>query len=832
MRSPTALVVLLVLLPAALGAGEPKASLHESFETPRTAWQQEETDATIVLQAHDRSERAAHDGRLSEHFRFEAQIGSALYYSYRLPKIPVTKDLRASLYVRANQSGIQLFARVILPADKDPETGESSFLLVPGTSYDTPQRWQRLELADLLPALERQARVLRAASNLGSGSGPKRLVSLEGAYLDRLVVNLYGGPGVAEVFLDDLTISPVPASAVAEAAGGPVTDEESGQDPGGPETERPAPVRTRIKLSGNRLSLDGADWVPTIVRAPGADPALMHKYGCDILALEPGAEAEAIRRAVRAGFFLMPRLDGPNDLGRDPHSLVAAAAAFPVPEAVAFWSLGEGLGRSHDPQDRQDELTRNRAILAALRELPEGLPRLATATIAEGLPQYSLPGKNLDLIGIRMNAWGASQEPLETVRFLAQRRERVGLNNLQGLYWAWVPMAAPPELPAVIWGRGEVPAWGYPRVQPEQIRLYTYAALAAGYRGIGFWGDAELGREAGRARRYEMALLNAEIDLVESIIARGADPILLQDTWPPDPQQPIIYNPLGNAGGFTSLRSKNQKLKETPPNLTIKAARIATRDHRGCLLLVADYALGAQFQPPQMAANDLKLLTQAPEAAQAWQISLGEVRHLERRERVPGGIQVILDEFDTTALVLVTTDFDLVRRLEQAVIKIRPMAVEIAIQQAQAQIDWVTQIHKQLALDGHYILGIKDKKPTTEGEDMLQWAHARLQSAREAQAREDYPTAWAEARRVGRGLRQLMSIHFAQAQQELLKATKASLGQADPPPMPRGSGAMARAREKAEKEAAKLARKRPALIVTPVSCPPLVAFNTLPQHYI
>ena len=48
--------------------------------------------------------------------------------------------------------------------------------------------------------LERQARVLRAST--------KRKVSLEGAYVEQLVVNLFGGAGESEVFLDELTVGP------------------------------------------------------------------------------------------------------------------------------------------------------------------------------------------------------------------------------------------------------------------------------------------------------------------------------------------------------------------------------------------------------------------------------------------------------------------------------------------------------------------------------------------------------------------------------------------------------------------------------------------------
>ena len=73
-------------------------------------------------------------------------------------------------------------------------------------------------------------------------------------------------------------------------------------------------------------------------------------------------------------------------------------------------------------------------------------------------------------------------------------------------------------------------------VQPEQLRVYTFVALAAGYRGIGFRGNADLTRnDLGKMLLIEMALLNEEIHLFESILAQGKDPIPLYPTYPADP---------------------------------------------------------------------------------------------------------------------------------------------------------------------------------------------------------------------------------------------------------------------------------------------------------
>src|SRR5262249_27272331 len=132
-----------------------------------------------------------------------------------------------------------------------------------------------------------------------------------------------------------------------------------------------------------------------------------------------------------------------------------------------------------------------------------------------------------------------------------------------------------------------------------------------------------------------------------------------------------------------------------------------TPNNRGCLLLVADYAMGVQWQPPQMALRDLRLLIQAPDSAKVALISPADFRYLVSK-RVPGGLEITLPEFSATALVLATTDEELLRSIETEVLKIKPMAVNLAIQQAQLQIDSVADTCNRLALDGH-VLAEKDK---------------------------------------------------------------------------------------------------------------------------
>src|SRR5262249_50354987 len=144
----------------------------------------------------------------------------------------------------------------------------------------------------------------------------RRPVSLKGAYLDRLVVNLMGGSGPSEVFLDDLSVFPVPEEIVAAwskpEAGRP------GRDSPAPQGRGPSAGSGEqiVRLDGDRLRRLGVkdrrlhDWLPTAIDAPGADPVRLRQYGFDVLVDDRNSDPERIKAALGKEFLLMPRLSG------------------------------------------------------------------------------------------------------------------------------------------------------------------------------------------------------------------------------------------------------------------------------------------------------------------------------------------------------------------------------------------------------------------------------------------------------------------------------------------------------------------------------------------
>ena len=160
--------------------------------------------------------------------------------------------------------------------------------------------------------------------------------------------------------------------------------------------------------------------------------------------------------------------------------------------------------------------------------------------------------------------------------------------------------------------------------QAEQIRLLTYVALAAGCKGLGFWSDRFLAdSHQGRDRLLTLALLNQEIQMLE----------------------PLLF-------GVVATPGLNDWVKTSIPDVSAAVLRC----DRGVLVLPMWLGQGAQFVPGQEAAHRVTLtVPQVPAGTQAWEVSPGEVRSLPT-ERVAGGTQVTLTEFDQTAAIVFTSD--------------------------------------------------------------------------------------------------------------------------------------------------------------------------------
>ena len=197
---------------AAQAASAPgQAAWRQDFEGPANSWSESGGDAAYTVVAHQRVRGGAHGGQGSEWIQIAAQAGSKIYYSHDVGRPSVIEELRPTLWVNSDRPGMQFLAEVTLPRTRDPRTGKPLTTYISGSAYTTPGHWQQLEITGFPLALQHQVFILRSQLS-------KNVDSHE-AFVSRVLLNVYGGPVVTNVWTDDLeVIGHVPSSAVSTVA--------------------------------------------------------------------------------------------------------------------------------------------------------------------------------------------------------------------------------------------------------------------------------------------------------------------------------------------------------------------------------------------------------------------------------------------------------------------------------------------------------------------------------------------------------------------------------------------------------------------------------------
>src|SRR5262249_46890926 len=182
-----------------------------------------------------------------EHIQVTAQQGSHIYYYYPTANAPLSEDLTASVWVKSNRPGLQLAARVVLPREADPSNLQDRLTtVIRGDVYRKVGGWQRLELNRPLKLASNQQQLMQAQL--------KRAVNFQDAYIDRLMLNVYGGTGGTDVWIDELEIGPVVEAPVAKA---PVPTGPAGA----PAVTKPAVTAKVVGFNGSHLTVDGKRFV-------------------------------------------------------------------------------------------------------------------------------------------------------------------------------------------------------------------------------------------------------------------------------------------------------------------------------------------------------------------------------------------------------------------------------------------------------------------------------------------------------------------------------------------------------------------------------------------
>ena len=681
---------------------------RNGFESRETAWEKGPADAKYREIVHEITDATARTGQRCEHLQINCEPGNHVYYVYPTGKAPVNDDLNINVWVKANRPGIQLSARLVLPKERNPKNlDEPLTALLRGDLYQEAHRWHRLELRLPMKLARQQQQLMRAEL--------QRDVDFSDAYVDRILLNLYAGPGLTDVWIDDLEIGPVLDSTpfrTTSRPAGPVNLRAPGT------WIRPPTHSAIVEQDHDQLLVNGKRFFFHGIRytdIPLQSLSVLRNASLNTIWFDTRAPNAVLDEAARLGLWLVPMLPVTESDAHfsSPGVLQQDITRFLEKESILFWYLGGGL------TEEQASLITQAARLVRVSD-PQ---RPVGADAWDGFRPYS---RNLDLVG-------AHRWPLMTGLELTQYRQWLNQRRLlarSGVFlWTWIQTHLPDWYTTLVYDRPASSGFDRPiGPQPEQIRLLTYSALAAGCRGIGYWSDRFLAdSHQGRDRLLELGLLNLELRMLEVMLVTAEEPN--ESTWIP-----------------TS-------------NPEVKAAVLRTAN--GVLVLPMWLGKGAQFVPGQSAAANLTIdVPQVPQSTLAWEVSPGEVRSLQT-ERVGGGTRVKIPEFGVTAAILFTSDFGqggVIARLQEQCSETSKLAAEWASELADEEIKKAVYVHEQLEQAGHRL---------PDGEKLVADAKRRLQISLENRKSGNFREAYAEAQRAVRPLRIMMRAYWEEATREL-----------------------------------------------------------------
>jgi hypothetical protein len=473
------------------------AQYVESFETPEKTWRMADHDCTVNLQQHARVYGQAHAGQACEYLQFRAGTGTFAHLIHDIPASRVIGELNISLWIKSNRPGLQLAARVILPRSKDPRTGAPLTALIRGNSYSQAGVWQKLTLDQVDLLVSRQLPLLR--SQLAAD------VSDREAYIDLVVLNGYGGTGQSEIWIDDLEVAcagstdispvrtpgePPPETAVtsSSAISSSVTD---------PPQNGPA-AQDQSARDQSTISLGGR---PRLVRAidyNGEPFAYLKSLGFHAVRLLAPPTPTQLQEAEASEM----RLIVPPPLGN------ATGEPSADEHVTLAWDLGDSV--------TTELLEPTRRLATQLQAVPDSRRRPMLCLPREGVWHFS---RLVDLIVLEPPC-PQSSLPLEQLGDWYLQRARLMRPGTP--FWASIRTQMHPSI------REQMQAFGdtspvSATLEPEQIQLLTYHAIASGARGLWFRSESRLDATDRQTQLRAKALeyLNLELQRIEAWAATG-----------------------------------------------------------------------------------------------------------------------------------------------------------------------------------------------------------------------------------------------------------------------------------------------------------------------
>ena len=472
---------------------------------------------------------------------------------------------------------------MVLPRSLDPATGQPITELLRGDSYGQSGTWEKLSIQMPSKLLQQMVPLLR--SQYGSDVSPRE------AYVDLLVLNAYGGTGETEVWLDDLEVT-------GQVSTGISTDQAPAQIPttgDRPQDRSESMSDIKTGLHGSVLHVNGR---PRLVRAidhNGEPFAWLKSIGFNAVRLLAPPSPEQLMEADESDVWLI--VPSPTDAAPDQYGEQISR--------ILAWDMGRDL--------TIDLLEPTRRAALQLRSAPTAIRRPIICQPRDDIWQYS---RIADLVVLEPPGPNSS---LALGQFGEWYLQRSRLTRLGTHFWATVPTEISSRIMEQMRGLGaDAPL---PIVlEPEQVELLAYHAIASGARGLLFRSRTRLdGQDRSTILRAKtLELINQNL---------------------------MILDPWAAAG------SHDGELDTGDPN--VRASVLKTERSRMLLIIrrVADQQFVAA--PPETRPITFEVPS-VPETDEVYQIEQHGLRRIHHQRST--GVRVTLEETQSFSAVVLTQD--------------------------------------------------------------------------------------------------------------------------------------------------------------------------------
>ena len=472
------------------------AAVREEFESPEPTWRLARYDCGLEITRHQRTFDEAHSGQGCEWLRIQAGHGTYVHLVHAVSPSRVIAELIPQVWIKSDRKGLQVYARVVLPRAIGKD-GQPLTALLPGELYHDVGSWQRLRVNEIRLQLDRQVRILRAP-----GTGREMSVDVDPgeAYVDALVLNAYGGPGVTNVWIDDLEMD---GYAFTTLTAQTARQESSGEMPGprkqGFEVPSARTSTERVCLQGSILVVNGRPFFARTIEHQGESLEWLSSLGFNVIELRGPPTASQLAEAERFGVWLL----APPPVSREPAGVATSL------DRVLAWNLGDLLSES--------DVAASRPWSSQLRSDPQTSTRPIVGCVSA---PSAAAGEVADILVLHRPVVGTSF-PLSTYwSWLRQSAERLRRN---APFW----VAIQTELPSALQDQiAAMSSGSRPLIPVELFQMERMAAdaIAAGARGLCFRSRSRLDAtdDATRLRATTVHLINQEMSLIEAWAAGGS----------------------------------------------------------------------------------------------------------------------------------------------------------------------------------------------------------------------------------------------------------------------------------------------------------------------